>query len=785
MDRASDTLSTQVPLAEHLSALERENAALRARVDFLLSTLDACGEGIAAFDYLEDSLFYNARFADIWRVPPERVGNASLEWLAEHEAAQVRDPEDLHRHIAQRRQHPDEEDHNLIDMKDGRVLERHALPRHVDGRCVGSVVRFRDVTERQAFERRMHFNQLVLENSGPMVWIDGRSHRISYANPAMCRHLGQRREEIVGMHVSEFDLGYNSESARSVASRLRDSPDPVIFGSRHRHKDGSLREVEVSVSRASDGHDSVYICSFRDLTEQRLAEQRSRREEAALASLISSITDPIFYKDLEGRFLGCNQAFADILGLVPDQVRGKTAAQLFPPERAEAIRVRDESALRRLEPVSGEYWVDYFDGRRALFETKVSPVWDEKGRPRGLLGVGRDITRRKQQEQEVRRAMEIAEEATRMKSGFLANMSHEIRTPMNAIIGLSHLALKTDLDARQQDYLRKIRTSGEHLLGIINDILDFSKVEAGKLDLEAADFELDELLEHTASLVGEKCRAKGLALRFDVDADVPRALVGDSLRLGQILVNYVNNAVKFTEQGEVVVSVHALARGERDMRLVFRVRDTGIGLTEEQVGRLFRSFSQADASTTRKFGGTGLGLAICKKLAELMGGEVGVQSTPGAGSTFWFSALLGIVGPGPCTAAPAVRDGAAREVLRGKRVLLVEDNDINQLVAREILQDAGLAVEVADNGEIALAMVRQHRYDLVFMDMQMPVMDGIEATRAIRALPGLQKLPIVAMTANAMEQDRRRCTEAGMNDFLVKPFDPEQAIELAGRWLVT
>jgi two-component system sensor histidine kinase/response regulator len=388
--------------------------------------------------------------------------------------------------------------------------------------------------------------------------------------------------------------------------------------------------------------------------------------------------------------------------------------------------------------------------------------------------------------EEIRRARDDAEQATHMKSEFLANMSHEIRTPMNAIIGLSHLALKTGLDDRQRDYVEKIQSSGQHLLGLINDILDLSKVEAGKLELERAGFELQKLLDHIAVLVGEKCHAKGLELMFDVAPDVPAQLVGDSLRLGQVLLNYANNAVKFTEHGLITISVRASERTAEDVLLHFRVHDTGIGLTPEQIGRLFQSFNQADSSTTRKFGGTGLGLAISKKLAALMGGEVGVESEHGQGSTFWFSARVGLTPEGqlqPAAASAEAPTDAALAALCGARILLVEDNDINQIVARELLLDFGVVVDVADNGRIAVDMVQLAPYDLVFMDMQMPEMDGPSATRAIRCIEGLRDLCIVAMTANAMEQDRQACFAAGMNDYLGKPIEPDELRAVILRWL--
>jgi two-component system sensor histidine kinase/response regulator len=630
------------------------------------------------------------------------------------------------------------------------------------------------------------FNRLVLENSGPMLWVDQATRAIAYGNPAMCDYLGYTREELLLLSPSAIDEDFNPDSHRKLIAMFRESGKPVNFQARYRRKDGSLRDGYVSFFLTENAGRKVCVVSVKDITRQARAEYEIKNQRATLEALINSIPDTIAFRDPEGTYRGCNEAFAQLVGLTAEEIVGCTPQEILPADQADEICSRDSQVLQTMAAHTDESWATSPDGTCVLQETVRSPMLDGKGALLGVLSIGRDTTLRKLAEEEIRRAKEVAEDATRMKSDFLANMSHEIRTPMNAIIGLSRLVLKTELTLRQRDYIAKVQMSGQHLLGVINDILDFSKVEAGKLDLENAPFELEELLENMGSLISEKSQAKGLDLIFDVAPDVPPNLVGDSLRLGQILLNYANNAVKFTEKGSIVVCVRASEMTDNDVLLHFRVQDTGVGLTEEQMGRLFQSFSQADTSTTRRFGGTGLGLAISKKLTELMGGQVGVESTYGAGSTFWFSARLGIGQRAERQARDAAGTDAADPrlaALAGARILLVEDNDINQQVARELLQDLGLVVDVAADGAAALDLVPAGRYDLVFMDMQMPVMDGVTATREIRKLRSLEGLPIVAMTANAMEHDRRKCMDAGMNDFLVKPFDPKDVANVLVRWV--
>lgn len=909
-----------------LQARTSELAQARSSLSLMFATLDSTEDGMMAVQFTDGALYYNIAFVEMWGIPEDTLADLTEEELIALQAGQVKDPEEL---LSQSSGfNAQDENMCVIELKDGRVFERHVRPQIVHGRTVGRVVSYRDITQRVQFEQKMLFNHTVVEGSGPMLWLDrGGSDQVIYANRAACDALGYAIEEIIGTTIYQIDVHASLEAVAPLDKIMRTTGKPVHYQTHYRRKDGAQLSVDVTMSLAQDGDRAVYITSFKDVTEQKNQAREKKRQQALMAALINSIPDIIVYKDPHGVFLGCNEAFSALAGTPASQVPGRTVRDLFTPERADVILARDAEVLRTQEKVCIEEWVTYPDGTRVLLDTVRSPLRDQNGQLLGILSIARNITERKAAEDEVLRAKELAEEATRMKSDFLANMSHEIRTPMNAIIGMSHLALKTEMTPRQRDYIGKVQSSAQHLLGIINDILDFSKVEAGKMTIEQTDFELEKLLDNVAGLITDKSHSKGLELVFDVAADVPQFLVGDSLRLGQILINYANNAVKYTEAGEIAISVRVQERTASQALLHFAVKDTGIGLTPEQVSRLFQSFQQADSSTTRKYGGTGLGLAISKNLAELMGGQVGVESSFGHGSTFWFTVRVGIgeskahdrlpvpdlrgrralvvddnamarmvmvemlssmtftvteAASGEAAIA-AVRDAAARgedfdivyldwrmptmdgietarqlktlrldkapfivmatahgreEVLKeahsvgiedvlvkpvnasvlfdttmgalsgereqqpreavapavaapskemsaiqGARILLVEDNDINQLVAGEILRDAGFLVEIACNGQIALDKIAAAPYDLVLMDMQMPVMDGVTATVEIRRQERFASLPIVAMTANAMQTDRDRCLESGMNDFLVKPINPEALFAMLARWI--
>ena len=531
-------------------------------------------------------------------------------------------------------------------------------------------------------------------------------------------------------------------------------------------------------------------------------ESALRESEARFRQLFEMAPLPLSFVHADDSVGDVNRCFIETFGYTRDEV--PTVAdwlRLAYPDPAYRQQVEGqhlsqrvrEGAERRIEPVERE--VTCRNGERRTMLVSGAPVGDS------FLMTFFDITEMRRLDAQLEHyrhhledlvthrtaqlaeASERAEAASRAKSAFLANMSHEIRTPMNAILGQARMLERSPLSQEQEDRLTRIRQAGSHLLALINDILDLSKIEAGKLQLEAVDFSPEALFDQAHSLIHDRLVARRLKFESDTDG-LPPVLRGDVTRLRQALLNYLSNAVKFTEHGGVSLRARVVSEDDDTLLVRFEVSDSGIGIAPEQLARLFRSFEQADASTTRKYGGTGLGLSLTRHLAALMGGDVGVESESGRGSTFWFTACLQRR-PGvsmPAVSLPAAPQGGAGHV-RGARVLLVEDNLLNQEVAIEMLSDLGLVIDRAANGQEAVALVAANRYDLILMDMQMPVMDGLEATRRIRQMPTPAPTPIIAMTANAFDEDQAACFAVGMNDFVAKPVEPETLHGVIFKWV--
>lgn len=468
-----------------------------------------------------------------------------------------------------------------------------------------------------------------------------------------------------------------------------------------------------------------------------------------------------------------------IFGLHPDRVRltYKAFFEAVHPDDRESVKQSVRELLHKNKPCSFEHRIVRPDGEIRIVQERNKVIFDRYRNPVRMIGTLQDITERKKIDEELLLAKEAAEAANKAKSVFLANMSHEIRTPMNAIIGLNNLVMQTKMSQRQLDYQQKIHSSANSLLRLIDDILDFSKIEDGKLDVENRVFFLAEVFESLDSVVNAKSSEKRLAFSIKIAESIPPCLVGDSLRLEQVLTNLVSNAVKFTRQGEISVTVDLENETDRKVTLRFTVCDTGVGMSRKEIDKLFLPFHQADATITRKYGGTGLGLAISRRLIEMMEGKIEVSSEPGAGSRFTFTACFGKSNEKISSHINAVSIDQASKLLTGIHLLLVEDNEINMQVARELLGKIGVTITAASNGQKAVEIVKEKKIDGVLMDLQMPVMDGYAATLAIRSYPELANLPIIAMTANAMADDRKRCLAVGMNDHIAKPIKPAKLYE--------
>ncbi len=791
-------------------------------------------------------------------------------------------------------------------------------------------------SEKAARQSKERATALLNATPEPLLVVNNKGE-ITDANIALSRVFGYNKQDVLGKSIAILIPDQLQQKHQQHLAGFFASPQQMNMSSRTDipaiTRTGDKLLVEINLSPIQLNDEMHVVAGIRDVTQQRVAEERLisakeeiERKQALLQTLFDNIPDLIFAKDLQGAYIDANTAVEALIGRPKPDIIGKTDQDFF-PQYADHFRAHDKKVLDTGCTHSNEEWVVYPDGTEVLLDTRKSPLRSGNGELIGLLGISRDITEQRNTLRLLEESKRVAEEANRAKSDFLANMSHEIRTPMNAIIGMSYLALQTELSPKQRKYIEKVHHSSGSLLGIINDILDFSKIEAGKLDIEQVPFRLEDVLDNLTDLVGLKAEEKGIELHYELAPELPMALIGDPLRLGQILLNLGNNAVKFTEPGgEVLVRLSAESVAEDQIRLCCSVKDSGIGMSPEQQQKLFRSFSQADSSTTRKYGGTGLGLTICKKLIEMMAGTIWVESATGLGSTFHFTLLLGqqtgvasvpkaaraelgalkvLVVDDNATArdilsqlltqlgCDASQAGSGEEALRlvldadgtepfalvlmdwkmpgmdgiqttrrlqqhaglihiptvimttaysredatmaasdvtvgayltkpvtpssmldsiqhamnkhltrplrqdktntraeeairqlsGARVLIVEDNEVNQELAQELLTSNGIEVELAGNGQEALDKLAGMVVDGVLMDCQMPVMDGYTATRKIRQQPEFAQLPIIAMTANAMAGDKEKVLEAGMNDHIAKPINVSDMFIVMAKWI--
>jgi PAS domain S-box-containing protein len=661
----------------------------------------------------------------------------------------------------------------------------------------------------------------LFENS-PLGYVEtDQKGIIKRVNRRECELRGLALREMVGKHCADLIPPSDRQRYREqVDRRISGQVALVPYQCKYVRPDTSIATVEVHEQLLRNKSSQVVglRMAAMDMTERKKNEDRAYETATEMRALFQAFPDLFMRVDREGRVMDCKGGQSNDPFLTLERFSGRKLTDILPPVVVDALREAQDRVRKTSSVEVVEFTVEQKQGAE-IYEARLLPLhWDQ------WIGILRNITARKNDEkkvqeyaQELKRkneelegALVTAREATQLKNRFLANMSHELRTPLNGVLGMTDFLLGTPLAREQQEYAESIKRSGDSLLAMINDILDFSKIEAGKLQLDRVPFYLSATIGEVATLFAGQAQAKGLEFTSLIPADLPNLAAGDPGRLRQVLINLLSNAIKFTEHGRIGLRAELLAETHSAIRIRFTVQDTGIGISKDEQSRVFASFIQVDGSSTRKYGGVGLGLALSKELVTLLGGEIGLASEPGKGSRFWFTVSLGKPVPGeappepppsniaklaervaavapPPPPAPTVKPiaipPAATAMNDGLRVLLAEDNEINQRITMRLLQKLGLTADAVINGKDAVEALEKSSYDLIFMDCQMPVMDGFEATAIIRNREGKsRRVPICALTANAMEGDRERCIAAGMDDYITKPVGLDKLQKAVDRW---
>ena len=629
----------------------------------------------------------------------------------------------------------------------------------------------RDAEASEAFFR-------ALIDESPLAMVIFQDLKIQYVNPAMESLSGYSQKELLEKEIWQL---IHPDSLSGISAEnwfLVKKNSGMRFEFRLQNKFQDETWVDFSARLIDFYGKPAFLATALDISDRLQGEVQENNSRDRLSLLHLASNDGVFDYDMSSEELYLSPKWKEVLGFQEHEIENNLTAWeslVHPEDKPFALDLFDHIKKGLVPQKAAEFRLQCSDGTYKWVEVKISVVFDEHNQPIRVLGTQSDVSENRIRNQELITAKEKAEEAAKAKSSFISSVSHEIRTPLNAIIGLVDLLSQDKaLNEQQAENLSSLKFSSNHLLGIINDVLDFSKLEAGKINLDKADFNLEQLVNETSRAIEFKASEKGVPIKVRINPNVPQTVIGDAGRLRQVLLNLLGNAVKFTSEGHIDVYVKMLERSGQNCRLRFSVSDTGIGIPEEKRQSIFDSFTQAEVNTFRKYGGTGLGLSISKKLVELQGGEIGLKSIEGIGSTFWFELPLEI--SEKKMEVEAGRTSHEVKDLHGLRILLVEDDRMNQFVMSQFFKKWNAKIELAENGRLAIEKLSEETYDLVLMDVHMPEMDGFEATQVIRDSSSSvldHQVPIIALTADVNSETRTRVREAGMNDFVTKPSEPE------------